>query len=213
MRATLIYFLLLFCIGNPFNLCAQEWRFPNCNELEVLKIEQSNVNTDILELSVYNDCDDCAIHVYTGLLIFDGEDTLGIEVNLYTKSSPLNNDSYLYTVSRKSAFEINENLRIEMVGICDSIPFSSELLSTLSSNVNLADRITVFPNPAEEFIYLKTQNNIQIESIAILDHLGRLIKSEINIIDGIKVSGLIPGIYLLAVKTSDGIVYKKFHKI
>jgi len=99
------------------------------------------------------------------------------------------------------------------VDICDSIPFSSELLNTLNSNVNLADRITVFPNPSEEFIYLKTQHNIQIESIAILDHLGRLIKSEINIIEGIKVSNLLPGIYLLAVKTTDGAVFKKFHKI
>lgn len=213
MRVTLIYFLLLFCIGSSFNVCAQEWRFPNCNELEVLTIEQSNVNTGVLEISVYNDCDDCTTHVYTGLLLFAGEDTLGIEVNLYSKSSPLNNDSYLYTVSKKSAFEINENLRIEMVGICDSVPFSLELLSTLSSIENLADRITVFPNPAEEFIYLKTQNNIQIEGIAILDHLGRLIKSEININEGIKVSDLVPGIYLLAVKTADGTVYKKFHKI
>jgi len=78
MRATLICFLLLFCIGSSFNVCAQEWRFPNCNELEVLTIEQSNVNPSVLEISVYNDCDDCATHVYTGLLIFDGEDTLGI---------------------------------------------------------------------------------------------------------------------------------------
>ncbi|SHK60667.1 Por secretion system C-terminal sorting domain-containing protein [Epilithonimonas mollis] len=69
-------------------------------------------------------------------------------------------------------------------------------------------QVTVYPNPAKDFIYIDSQKSVK--SVEIFDTLGRLIKTENS--DKINVSQLSKGNYLLKIKTDSGEIVEKMIK-
>jgi hypothetical protein len=69
--------------------------------------------------------------------------------------------------------------------------------------------IEVFPNPATDIINFNSAN--KIESIQVFDYLGKQVyKKEINIkAYQLNISSLKKGLFILEIKTNDGIAVKK----
>lgn len=76
--------------------------------------------------------------------------------------------------------------------------------------VELTQRISVYPNPVKSQIYINS--DVVIESISIIDAFGKIIKSNPISNNTIDVSRLSNGVYLLQVNTDEGLVIKKFVK-
>ncbi|MGE5862765.1 MAG: T9SS type A sorting domain-containing protein [Nitrososphaerales archaeon] len=122
MTYILIYILSFVFFNSAFS----QWRFPDCNDLAVTKIEFVDPQHDTLLISVYNECDSCVQHVYTGLIAYENDDTIAVDEFLSGRSSPPNNGQLNYTLITKKYFEIEDIDRIQMAfGLCDSLHFSS----------------------------------------------------------------------------------------
>ncbi|WP_233559750.1 T9SS type A sorting domain-containing protein [Taibaiella sp. KBW10] len=93
---------------------------------------------------------------------------------------------------------------------CDSIPL---LPLSLKDRSYLADRLSVYPNPAIDVLHISV-SQIPIQSVEILDMLGRRVFLQTNksVSDNmvLDVSGLDKSTYILHITTKDkGSVYKK----
>jgi aminopeptidase N len=83
------------------------------------------------------------------------------------------------------------------------------VLNTESQNL-ITENVLLFPNPVDDFLSIKTSNNITINKVIIYSVLGKKVlespKTEINL------SKLNTGIYILKVDTDSGIIRKKIIK-
>ena len=80
---------------------------------------------------------------------------------------------------------------------------------TLSSEIYSLDQITVFPNPADDYITIKSNYNLDDAIISMFDLNGRRVLNYKNEEDNgiINVSGLSAGEYILRIITSDQDIY------
>ena len=81
-----------------------------------------------------------------------------------------------------------------------------ESLSTESFSENSA--FTIFPNPANNLVYIKSDS--EIEQVRIIDSLGKVILAQNNA--EINVEHLAKGIYTLEISTGNGRIFRKFIK-
>ncbi|WP_375579726.1 T9SS type A sorting domain-containing protein [Marivirga tractuosa] len=93
--------------------------------------------------------------------------------------------------------------------------FPSDTISTenavLSNTPLHSDELSIFPNPANDHIFISSDLNIQLQRIEVLSLEGRQIKT-FEASDMIDVSELEKGIYLLKIKAKSGEVTKRFIK-
>ena len=82
----------------------------------------------------------------------------------------------------------------------DSLDFISE---------NLYANINIYPNPASNFITIKTDDNHAIYSISIINALGKEVYTSKYNSSKINISHLSSGIYVVTLKTSNAIITKK----
>ena len=82
---------------------------------------------------------------------------------------------------------------------------------TLSSEIYSLDEITVFPNPADDYITVKSNHNLDDAIISMFDLNGRRVLNYKNESDDgiINISGLSAGEYVLRIITSDQDIYSK----
>ncbi|MCG2611156.1 T9SS type A sorting domain-containing protein [Flavobacterium sp. SM15] len=85
-----------------------------------------------------------------------------------------------------------------------NIPLSNQEFTTTSNNI-----ITVYPNPTNSKIHIKTSNNIEIQKIKIYDLLGKEIHGLIQNNDELELSGIDNGIYFLKIFTDKSIYTRK----
>ena len=119
----------------------------------------------------------------------------------------------------------NENFTYDAGFIVDEIVFDPNynIISTHPANIILnieesirQTHITLMPNPANEFIIVKSSKNVEFNSLNIIDLSGKHVyntsfnsnkqKTHINI------SGLPVGIYYMRINTKKGLIVKKFIK-
>ncbi len=201
-----IFFVLVFTSQQVF---AQGWRFPNCGDLTVTKIEASPDNADQLLITVYSECDTCTMHVYTGLRVFQNQDTLAVEIGMYSKPSPDNKSDYQYNLQKNKEFEFSDITRIQMDQICDSISIAQGVLS----NVELdGSKIEIFPNPTGDWLNLKFAEGIKIENLKIINSQGQLMLEQKSEVSKLNIGTLATGVYFLELKTNKGTFTKKIMK-
>lgn len=72
--------------------------------------------------------------------------------------------------------------------------------------------ITVYPNPANQNLYFKTDSEFIIDDLSVLNISGQIVlkKNLISIKNGINISGLKNGIYILQMKAGGKMISKKF---
>jgi hypothetical protein len=76
------------------------------------------------------------------------------------------------------------------------------------NEVNLTNKITVYPNPASNTLTIKTINNLTIQQLQLLDITGKVI-AQFNNQTEIDVSAMANGMYLLQIQTLNGSVVKQ----
>ncbi len=190
-----IYFLLL-----ANNTIAQVVYFPSCEDLKVTEMIFNDSGRDSLYITVFNDCDTCDTHIYTGLIVKAIEDTLAIDELMTSERTPENNSYRTYTLNVLKNFELVDTFKIEMYLICDSVKF--------------ADGFSVggIPeNTIEHKTFTFRKNNLTlldadtyIENVEIYNLNGTLIKQENKVMDrnyNIKIPG--KGLFIIRAQLSN----------
>jgi len=75
-----------------------------------------------------------------------------------------------------------------------------------------APEVSLYPNPVDQVIDIKLQNNNQIKSISLFDALGRQIFKKEGAINELNISQLPSGVFFLQIQTNEGIAVKKVIK-
>ena len=78
----------------------------------------------------------------------------------------------------------------------------------------LINRIALYPNPANEYVDVRIDGDVNVKSMEVFDVYGKLINT-VNVIDNptrINVSGLADGMYFVRVTTEQGVATKTFVK-
>jgi alpha-tubulin suppressor-like RCC1 family protein len=84
------------------------------------------------------------------------------------------------------------------------------LLSTESFEKNT---FSVYPNPVNDFISIKNDSNLQIDSISVFDVSGKKVKNEIQNYEAINVEKLQSGVYFLKISSEGKTASYKFIKL
>ncbi|WNJ20180.1 T9SS type A sorting domain-containing protein [Pontibacter sp. G13] len=190
------FFLIL-----PFLLtlaCHAQTRFPNCGELTVTEINFTSDST--LSVTVYNDCDTCYQHVYTGLEIYDESDSLIAESTIPNSSpSPLGKDDHTYEMISDQAFTLANIRRIVMTDqLCDSMTI--DLNSSLGLGDDFADNrinLEIYPNPASGQVHLLNPDQHLISKATVFNLQGQNLGTIRPIAESLSVRHLPAGTYLL----------------
>ncbi len=88
--------------------------------------------------------------------------------------------------------------------------YIDDILSTPDS-LTLEDSILLFPNPSNGLIRIESNNNIALQEVLLYDSLGTNLDVRFKN-DSIDIEYLGTGIYILVLKTSDGIITRKIVK-
>ena len=103
-----------------------------------------------------------------------------------------------------SVTEFSPWVAVATSGCSSEIGDYLESLSTESFSENSA--FTIFPNPAKNLVYIKSDS--EIEQVRIIDALGKVILAQNN--TEINVEHLAKGIYTIEISTGNGKVFRKF---
>jgi uncharacterized delta-60 repeat protein len=85
---------------------------------------------------------------------------------------------------------------------------TEQSLSTTSFDT--ANSFVIYPNPAQDVLYLQANNFTSIKAVKIYDLQGKVVLEDTN--DTINVSNLSKGLYIVKISTEEGEVTKKFMK-
>ena len=105
--------------------------------------------------------------------------------------------TYTITVSHKGVL-VNGLQKFTLIATADNLA----KLSTSDLNVS-SDDIILYPNPAQDIIYLKNNNNVEAK-ISILDNFGRIIKTTTIKNGAVDIRSLAVGNYLLVYSDKKG---------
>ncbi|OQX77860.1 MAG: hypothetical protein B6D61_06540 [Bacteroidetes bacterium 4484_249] len=88
------------------------------------------------------------------------------------------------------------------------MPFST------NENIFKANKIKLFPNPANDYVNIELFSKANISFIEIINLQGRIVKSQrvANNQNTVDVRDLSKGVYLIRMQTGEGVVMKKFIK-
>ena len=108
--------------------------------------------------------------------------------------------------------------QIQVQAVCEEGNVSewSPAVEATTTNLNsyLENNVTLYPNPAKEFVDVRIDGDLNVTGMEVYDVYGKLINT-INVIDNtthINVSSLANGMYFVRVTTEQGMVTKRFVK-
>jgi hypothetical protein len=92
----------------------------------------------------------------------------------------------------------------------DDVVITSGVLGT--SEVSLADKIQVYPNPVQDYLYIQSDNLKFDSEVAVVDMAGRKVKSFIGAHERYDLSDLQKGNYFIRIDNKKEITSKKIRK-
>jgi serine protease AprX len=114
---------------------------------------------------------------------------------------PGNNIPYIVTKEGYDSF--NGSITITDQNVIENVTLNQALINIIDKD----NEVTLYPNPAEELIYISCNQNI--EEICIFDMAGRLVKELSGNLNTINVSEFKNGIYYCKIQTEKGSFTKK----
>ncbi|SFN87412.1 Por secretion system C-terminal sorting domain-containing protein [Bizionia echini] len=87
-----------------------------------------------------------------------------------------------------------------------------EIDGTLGLDSEILSEINIYPNPATDYVHIKTPNSLSIKSIMLIDMNGKIVKHLTNHLEKIQISNLQQGVYLLQIATEVGSISKRIIK-
>lgn len=213
MKTILTIGTMLLAIAMVTDISAQGWRFPDCRDLFITKVEVPISAEDKLYITVTSQCDTCQQHVYTGLRVHLGADTLAVEDLLFSKPSPDNNAAHRYALTVQSPFEFSESLRVEMVaGLCDSLSFGTDWI-TSTEEVPKLTAVKVFPNPSNGPFQIRMTAEVEVKAAFLYDSGGRILQQWAYLPSELNLEKEASGVFWLLVDTNKGIVRQRLIRL
>lgn len=80
------------------------------------------------------------------------------------------------------------------------------------SNINLINRITIYPNPVNSLLYIENSYGSIIDKVIVYDLLGNIVIENNDVKNQIDVQQLASGTYILQIESGEGTQYAKFIK-
>ncbi len=124
----------------------------------------------------------------------------------------------------ENQYKLIEGIGFESFGIADSFEYGClnnplfEWVELINMNQPLGihdimlEKITFYPNPAQDLLTIENKSNIEITSIKLYDVLGRLALEEKGNVKQIDISHLNSGVLFVEIETEHGVVTKKVIK-
>lgn len=85
-------------------------------------------------------------------------------------------------------------------------------INNMNINEKLEELYSIYPNPANESLYITSLINLNIKSVAIFDVTGKVILTETKNFNSVNISELSKGIYTLKLVTKNGSTSRRFVK-
>jgi hypothetical protein len=135
----------------------------------------------------------------------------GYEFSFHPALAIFNSDTFYNSGNDQYIGKFDQNCQLVRMGQIHTPDISTENVPVISNSLV----VDVFPNPAEDKLYIQFKNGVQVPAmIKLYDITGRAVyeagtvrtKAEVNI------AGLSSGLYLVEVTTADNRVVKKFVK-
>lgn len=206
LKIILAFNVLMLITG--YKLSAQNWRFPDCRDLEITDLK-FNDNQDSIYVTVHNDCDTCVQHFYTGIKVYENEDTLASNQYSTNQRTPNNNSEFTYKVKVLAQFSITSLVRLEMTsGICDSLSISNMVLG-VNNVTNDRVRFEIAPNPADDFVEILNLKGDIILNIRIYDMNSKVVKWIEDDLNELSIQALPNGVYYIVIQTEKDVISKK----
>lgn len=119
----------------------------------------------------------------------------------YNLNGPIPNaTNQLYTVSENGSYFV-----IVTINGCPSAPSDTITINNVSIQFYNSDDLVIYPNPADEIIFIKSDKNIS--EIVISDAIGRIVATYYNV-QQINISNLPEGYYNINIKLENKNVIK-----
>jgi len=137
---------------------------------------------------------------------------------IFNNIGTLTQTSYYYYDNsiNNIAFRYNNALLVSgFLGVNENIEtLESTILTTLSTNtIENETFVILYPNPAQDFLHIKFNKNVRINTIEIHDYLGRKVYNSNKKNHVITIENLKSGLYILSIKTDSGnLITEKFIK-
>jgi hypothetical protein len=128
-------------------------------------------------------------HPYIGFLMVYGEDSEAITFKVYN-----HDEEKEYTVESPESLSFENNAIIGEVETPLEIKVAGETTEVSTAN-SLEEQIVLYPNPTADLLYIKTAASV--EAFEIVDMTGRLLRNGTDVTQGINVSDLAQGSYIL----------------
>lgn len=126
------------------------------------------------------------------------------------------NYNYYKNEDKALVFRTSEGeISVPGAGINESFSSAEGLITNTLSINNLTineNAIKIYPNPSEALIHIKSNSNLAIQSVKIIDVNGKTILTVNNSSTAINVKDLQLGFYTIVIETENGLVFKKFIK-
>jgi len=143
----------------------------------------------------------------TEVRIFDAGGTL---IETLSVTTPINEQTFF-------GFIADEPIsRVELEGangsgeLFGNFLFGADCL-VIGIDDNLLSQVSLFPNPATDFVSIQLPNTVEMKSIAVYDVLGKVVANSATN-NQINVSQLNAGVYMVNIETNQGTVTKKIIK-
>jgi hypothetical protein len=91
---------------------------------------------------------------------------------------------------------------------------SNFIITTTAGIMNsfVSKQIDIYPNPTTNFLNIETKGQLFINEIVVYNLIGKVVKKEKNITNGIQLQGLSKGAYILKMITDKGVAIKRIVK-
>lgn len=139
--------------------------------------------------------------------------------NIQLPFDDANNDGYiafkiktLPSLVVGDAFSNNANIYFDYNFPIETNTATTTIQTLGNSDFDLAEYITLYPNPAQNELNIRVKNDISISSISIYNALGQLVLTSTNPTKSIDVSNLKTGSYFVKVISDKGILNSRFVK-
>ena len=97
------------------------------------------------------------------------------------------------------------------------VGYNGTIIKTTSGGIGIDEntneiQLKIYPNPAQDRIYIATTEGLDLQQVDFFDLQGKQILSTKVLENGIDISGLANGVYVLNIKTEKGVLQRKVVK-
>ncbi|PVW15094.1 T9SS type A sorting domain-containing protein [Marixanthomonas spongiae] len=130
----------------------------------------------------------------------------GFENYYFSQFMDENGELYFWVNENSSSGEANFSFEL-----APGFTFNFENTPVLGTNEVIEPKISIYPNPVDEKLFIKIPNDT-IKTVQIFDSLGKLAFISDDFKNGLTVSSLETGIYIIKIESLNGHTVKKFIK-